>query len=129
MSRRISPNIAILGMALMLGAHSMLAQSGKHSSTNAGAAEGDFFIVSSIDIGKKELLVKLPTEVTQIVQVDDKTHYLDNDGKAIGVSDLRAGDTVYITFTRAGRISMAVTIHKGPMTIQELHRRYVPPTP
>jgi hypothetical protein len=90
--------------------------------TNGGE---QFFIVSSVDITKRQLLLKEPTEITQVIQVNDKTHYTDRTGKAMQFGDLRAGDTIYIrsTTTSAGRV--AVSIRKGPMTLQELQRHYL----
>ena len=96
-------------------------------SANAAGAKGgeEFFIVSSVDMAKKQLLLKEPTEITEVLQVNDKTRYTDKSGKAIQFADLRAGDTVYIrtTSTPAGKV--AVSIRKGPMTLQELQRRYL----
>jgi len=86
---------------------------------------GDFFIISSVDLSKRQILLKLPTEVTQLMQVDDRTRYLDAHGKAIKLADLRAGDTVYIASNRSGDQPIAITIHKGPMTVEVLHARYL----
>jgi len=85
----------------------------------------EFFIVSSVDIAKGQLLVKQPTEITELLQVNDKTRYTDKNGKPMQFAELRAGDTVYIrsTATRAGKV--AVSIRKGPMTLGELHRSYL----
>jgi hypothetical protein len=102
---------------------SVAAQSGKAAADTRGAEE--FFIVSSVDTGKGQVLLKRPTEITELLQVNDKTHYTGRNGKAMQLSDLRAGDTVYIrsTSTPAGRL--AVSIRRAPMTLDELHRRYV----
>jgi hypothetical protein len=86
---------------------------------------GDFFIVSSVDLGKRQLLLKLPTEVTELMGVDSNTRYVDEQGKPIRLTDLRAGDTVYIASTRGGDKPLAVSIRKGPMTIEVLHQRYL----
>jgi hypothetical protein len=102
---------------------SAAAQSSKAAGTTNGGEE--FFIVSSVDITKKQLLLKEPTEITQLIQVNDKTRYLDKDGKPMQFGDLRAGDTIYVrsSTTSAGRV--AVSIRKGPMTLQELQRHYL----
>jgi hypothetical protein len=68
------------------------------------AQAGEFFIISSVDPAKEQLLVKRPTEVTQVMHV-------------------HAGDTVYITSSPASGV--ALEVRKGPMTIAELHRRYL----
>jgi hypothetical protein len=87
--------------------------------------DGDFFIVSSVDLGKKQILLKRPTEVTELMRVDGETRYFDEHGKAIKLTDLRAGDTVYLTSKRSGEQSIAVTIRVGPMTLDVLQERYL----
>jgi hypothetical protein len=90
-----------------------------------GATSGDFFIISSVDPAKSQLLLKLPTEVTEVMRVGDETRYIDEDGKSMKLTDLRAGDTVYIT-SRPGRGGLvAIQIRRGPMTVTELRRRYL----
>ena len=94
----------------------------------ARAASGEeFFIVSSVDADKKQLLLKYPTEVTELVLVNEKTVYLDEKGKALQFGDFRAGDTVYIAFARSNSDNprTAARIRKSPMTLEELHRRYL----
>ena len=91
--------------------------------TNFG--KGDFFIVSSIDLAKKQILLKRPTEVTELMRVDGETRYFEEGRKPIRLMDLRAGDTVFITSRPAGGQSVAVTIHKGPMTLDLLRERYL----
>jgi hypothetical protein len=97
------------------------------SAKQAGAANSaeEFFVISSVDIAKRQLLLKRPTEITELLQVNDKTRYTDKNGKAFQFTDLRAGDTVYIrsTATRAGKL--AVSVRRGPMTLEELHRHYL----
>lgn len=111
-------------MAVLVScALSAAAQSDKAS---GGAKNGDeFFIISSVDIGKKQLLLKEPTEITEVLQVNDKTRYTDKTGKALQFADLRAGDTVFIrsSATPAGKV--AISIRRGPMTVEELRRRYL----
>ena len=90
-----------------------------------GNTAGDFFIISSVDLNKRQILLKLPTEVTQLIRVDNRTQYLDVRGKPIRLTDLRAGDTVYIVSNRTGDQTIAVTIRKGPMTVEVLRQRYL----
>ncbi len=118
----------VFGMFLSCGSSlgtqsGLAAQSGK-AAANTNSSE-EFFIISSVDIEKRQLLLKLPTEITELLQVNDKTGYTDKNGKAMQFADLRAGDTVYIRLaaTRAGKL--AVSVRKGPMTVEELHRRYL----
>jgi hypothetical protein len=102
---------------------SLAAQSSKATGSTTGGEE--FFIVSSVDITKKQLLLKEPTEITQLIQVNDKTRYMDKDGKAMQFGDLRAGDTIYIKSSNTSEGRVAVSIRKGPMTLQELQRHYL----
>jgi hypothetical protein len=102
----------------------MFAQPG-NDRANPEFAKGDFFIVSSIDLAKKQILLKRPTEVTELMRVDGETRYFDESGKQMRLPDLRAGDTVFIISKPAGGQPVAVTIHKGPMTLDVLRERYL----
>jgi len=112
-----------LVVVLLACALSFAAQAEKAAATAKSGEE--FFIISSVDIAKKQLLLKEPTEITDLLQVNDKTRCTDKDGKAIQFADLRAGDTIYVrtAMTAAGKV--AVSIRKGPMTVEELRRRYL----
>src|SRR6266700_2085617 len=111
------------GSSFLEGQSGLAAQAGK-GAANTNSSE-EFFIISSVDSEERQLLLKLPTEITELLQVNDKTRYTDKNGKAMQFADLRAGDTVYIksAATRAGKL--AVSVRKGPMTLEELHRRYL----
>jgi hypothetical protein len=94
-------------------------------SSRSNVAE-DFYIVSSIDLKKKELLLKRPTEVTELVGVNEKTAFRDEQGKPLGLADLRAGDTVYVSsYLDPGGARIALRLRKGAMTLPELRRRYL----
>ncbi|MGA3294272.1 MAG: hypothetical protein ABSE45_09870 [Candidatus Acidiferrales bacterium] len=88
------------------------------------ASGEEFFIVASIDQAKSQVLLKQPSEVTVLVKVTDKTQYLDESGKAIKLSDLRSGDTVWAV-SSGGPEPAAVRIRKGQMTEADLHRYYL----
>ena len=100
------------------------AQSGKNSG-NTEFAKGDFFIVSSIDLAKKQILLKRPTEVTELMRVDSETRCFEERGNTIRLADIRAGDTVYITSRSTEGQLVAVTIRRGPMTLDVLRERYL----
>ncbi len=86
----------------------------------------EFFIISSVDAKKQQILLKRPTEVTQLVRVTDKTLYRDEDGKPLHLKDFRAGDTVYVLLASNREVTpAALRIRKGIMTLEELHRRYL----
>ena len=109
---------------IMFGPSSAAAQSAKNPAP-AARESGDFFIIWSVDSAKNELLLKLPTEVTEVVRVNTKTRYLDGADKPIKLDDLRAGDTIYVLFSGSGQNRVAQRIRKGPMTVEELRRRYL----
>jgi len=93
--------------------------------TVKGPVSGEqFYIISSVDPAKQELLLKQPTEVTLLMKVGDSTQYADETGKPVKLSDLRAGDTVWVTSSGAGE-PIAVHIRKGQMTVTDLHAHYL----
>jgi hypothetical protein len=115
--------VLVLFVAVLLSCASLpAAQSGKAAANTSGE---EFFIISSVDVAKRQLLLKQPTEITEILRVNDKTRCTDKNGKAIQFADLRAGDTVYIGSTATPEGKLAVSIRKGPMTLEELHRHYL----
>jgi uncharacterized protein (UPF0297 family) len=68
--------------------------------------------------------------------VNEKTVILDEKGHHLTLGNLRSGDTAYITFRHNADGAIAVKIRLGPMTVEELHRRYlkgyavpIPPPP
>src|SRR5438128_208553 len=94
--------------------------------TPASVSTEEFFIVSSVDSGKGLMVVKRPTEVTLTMGLNEKTRCRDEQGKPIRATDLRAGDTVFIASARnASGQAVAASIRRGPMTVPELHRRYL----
>jgi hypothetical protein len=99
--------------------------SGQAAERQAKQADS-FFIVSSVDVKKNQIVLKLPTEVTQVVEVTPASTYRDEAGKPLKFGDLRAGDTVYATLRRnANGALVVVSIRRGPMTLEELRRRYL----
>jgi len=92
----------------------------------APARNDEFFIVSSIDAAHSRLILKRPTDVTVTMRVTAGTQIRDEHGQAKKLTDLRAGDTAWITATRdpAGELT-AVLVRLGPMTVEELQRRYL----
>jgi hypothetical protein len=124
--RGIQTRVGILIVALCLGSLAAVARAAEKAPAPPAAGE-EFFIVSSVDLQKDQIVLKRPTEVTQLVQVGDKTVIRDEEGKTIPLKTLRAGDTVYVAFAAgAENPRIAARIRKAPMTVEELHRRYVP---
>jgi hypothetical protein len=128
MTSRYTP-LRIVLLVLMLVSAPMLAPflhaegGGRRGATTVE----DFFIISSVDARKRQIVLKRPTEVTELIQVSEKTVYLDEQGKAIEFKSLRAGDTVYVTSNPGpDGVRIASRIRRGTMTLEDLHRRYVP---
>jgi hypothetical protein len=86
----------------------------------------EFFIVSSLDATHGRIVLKRPTEVTLLMQVTAQTAYRDEQGKPLRLADLRTGDTAYITYRQSpGGAPTALIVRLGPMTVEELQRRYL----
>ena len=86
----------------------------------------EFFLVSSIDLARGTIVVKRPTEVTLLLRVDERTRFRAENGRAMKLSELKAGDTVFVVAEkdREGRL-VARSIREGVMTLPELRRRYL----
>jgi hypothetical protein len=86
----------------------------------------EFFIVSSIDPSKSQVLLKRPTEVTLLMKIIDKTIILDATNKPLHLTDLHAGDTVWVTPSSSDEKGpIAIRIRRGPMTVELLHRYFL----
>jgi hypothetical protein len=134
--------LAILPAGMLLLAPVARAQTNKHVAAQGkqlvapsyaqskarapSSAEGEFFIISSVDLVKHQLLLKRPTEVTDVMAVTDETKYMDEQGHAIQLKDFRAGDTVYvISRNDKDGTQIAQRIQKGEMTVSLLQSRYL----
>jgi hypothetical protein len=126
-SRQIPFRILLAVLALVsVSTLTPLLRAAERAQDEATSRE-DFFIISSVDAAKKQIVLKRPTEVTELIRVSEKTVYLDEQGKAIEFKSLRAGDTVYVSSSPGPDGKRIVNrIRRGPMTLEELHRRYVP---
>jgi hypothetical protein len=111
------PILALLGIAL-----------GATVRAEAPGEREEFFIVSSLNAARGRIVLKRPTEVTLLMQTTGQTAYRDEQGRPLRLADLRAGDTAYITYRQspAGEPT-ALLVRLGPMTLQELQRRYLKP--
>ena len=102
----------------------------KDRGSAASTEPEQFFIISSVDASKQQLVLKRPTEVTLLVGVNGKTAYSDEQGKPLQLKDFRAGDTVYVALhPRAEGPPLITRIRKGLMTPEELRRRYLKAAP
>ncbi len=84
----------------------------------------EFFMISSIDAARGRIVLKRPTEVTLLVQVNAQTVYRDEQDKPLRLTDLRTGDTAYIAYRQNAAAPIALRVRLGAMTVQELHKRY-----
>jgi hypothetical protein len=123
--KNISVGIRILTSLLAPGLL-FAAAAGAGGQGNARAYEGEFFIVSSVNQKMHEMFLKAPTEVTELMLVNNKTVFLDEQGKRVTFKDLRSGDTVYVVADRtSGGEPLATRVEMGPMTAAILHARYI----
>ncbi len=108
------------------GAPSAVSRTYSSAPVGKKTATGEqFFIVASLDLQKSQLLLKYPTEVTLLAKATDQATFLDDSGKAMKLSDLRAGDTVWVTLSGSGDSTAVSKVRKGQMTVAELHHSYL----
>ena len=103
---------------------SLFLSAGARAQDKKNSSGESFYIVGSVDRAKSQILLKLPTEVTILIKVDDKTQFVDETGKAIKLADLQTGNTVWVTAS-GGDQPVATRIRKGPMTLADLHQLYL----
>jgi hypothetical protein len=90
----------------------------------------EFFVISSIDRTKHLLVLLQATEITEIMNLTDKTQYLGMNGKPMKLTDVRSGDCVYVISHKDKDGNMTVDkVTEGVMTVAELRKRYVPYLP
>ena len=118
--RRISSLLAASAALFCLATAGWAAQNSRARSGN-----DEFFIVTSLNLPKHQLVLKLPTEVTMRMYVTGATKVINENGKPMPVSQLQAGDTAYITYNAGSEGPTAMEIRLGPMTWTELQRRYL----
>jgi hypothetical protein len=95
----------------------------------AKAGNDEFFVISSIDKTHNALVLLRPTQITATVGVSDKTKYVDEKGKPIKLTDLRTGDTIFVTYSTQNDTLVAQSVRKGMMTTAEMRKRYLPGLP
>ena len=95
----------------------------------AKAGSDEFFVISSIDKAHSALVLLRPTQITATIGVNDKTKYVDENGKSIKMTDLRTGDTIFVTYSTQNNALVGTTVRKGMMTTAEMRKRYLPGLP
>jgi hypothetical protein len=112
-----------VGLALFTA---LFVSAGAHAQTVKKNSRGEsFYIVASVDRARSQVLLKLPTEITMMMKVDDKTQFTDATGKAIKLADLRTGDTVWVASSGPATGPTATRITIGAMTVAQLHQMYL----
>jgi hypothetical protein len=95
-----------------------------------GPTTNEFFVISSIDKAHHALILLRATQITATLDVDDKTQFAAEDGKALKLTDFRTGDTIFVDYAKNSDGTLtAVHVKKGMMTIAELRKRYLPSLP
>jgi hypothetical protein len=86
----------------------------------------EFFIISSVDATRGRIVVKRPTEVTAVLTVPSTATLKGERGEMLRIGDLRSGDTIYAVVNPT---LIVTSLRRGPMTVDELRRRYLPGLP
>ena len=115
--------LSVFAVAILTSAFAVRAQ------VQAKSGNDEFFVISSVDKTHNTLILLLPTEITATIGVNDKTKFVDENGKPIKVADLRTGDTIFVTYSTQNNALMATSVRKGMMTTAEMRKRYLPGLP
>ena len=100
-----------------------LAQARRASSDIRGE---QFYVISSVDMQKHQIVLMHPTQLTVVATVNDQTAYLGEKGEKVGLKDLHAGQTVWAILRKDnGSQISAIRIREGAMTVAQLHKLYL----
>lgn len=105
----------------------MAAPAREQSPVAAANLRGEqFYIISSVDMQKHQIVLMRPTQLTVVATTNDQTTYLGEQGQKRALKDLRAGQTVWAATRKdkSGQVSV-VTIREGAMTVAELHKLFL----
>ena len=116
-------SLSALAVLMLTSAFAVRAQ------LQAKSGNDEFFVISSIDKAHSALVLLRPTQITATIGVNDKTKYVDENGKSIKMTDLRTGDTIFVTYSTQSNALQATTVRKGMMTTAEMRKRYLPGLP
>lgn len=94
---------------------------------NPKNAQGEeFFIISSVNMQKHQVVLMRPTQLTVVASFSDNTTYTDEKGQKLAISAMKAGDTVWAVVKRAADGTVTVLrLRQGAMTPAELHKLYL----
>ncbi|HEV2222123.1 MAG TPA: hypothetical protein VGR84_03890 [Candidatus Acidoferrales bacterium] len=120
---RVSKFISVAMAILLALAISMPAWAQAHPKNAQGE---EFFIVSSVDLQKHQVVLMRPTQLTVVATIGPQTAYLGEKGQKLDVKAMKAGDTVWgITKPGPDGSVVAVRLRQGAMTPAELHKLYL----
>jgi hypothetical protein len=88
-SLNLKMGIAVITLGVLMGLGSGLALGVEKATRGDKTAGDEFFIISSVDMKSQQLVLKRPTEVTELMTVDAKTQILNEEGKPITLKNLR----------------------------------------
>ena len=89
------------------------------------APADEFFIISSVDLSRNRVVLKRPTEVSVLATIAPATTIRGEHGETLHANDLRSGDTIYAVVKTQPDGVILVSVRRGPMTLEELRRRYL----
>ncbi len=110
----------LVAMILSTGSAALAAR----KAASARETRNEFFIVSEVRLKRHQLVLELPTQITKVMFLNDKTVFENKQGRRLPLTDMRAGDTVYVTYAQESGNAVALTIRQGPMTVAILRQRY-----
>ncbi|HEV2288607.1 MAG TPA: hypothetical protein VGR81_06600 [Candidatus Acidoferrales bacterium] len=112
--------LPVLALAVALPARAQAPQNPKN-------ARGEqFFIISSVNLPKHEIVLMAPTQLTLVAGTTSLSEYVGGKGQKLAEKDLKAGDTVW-AIIKAGKNGQftAVRIREGSMTPADLQKLYL----
>jgi hypothetical protein len=84
-----------------------------------------YYIIGSVDQSQQQILLKQPTEITILLKVSPDTQFVSGAKKPLKLSDFRAGDTVWVTYTGTGADATAKHVRAGGMSVPDLHKYFL----
>ena len=84
-----------------------------------------YFIIGSVDQSQQQILLKRPSEITLLLKVSPETKFVSESGKPLKLSDFRAGDTAWVTYSGTGSDATAVHVRAGGMSVSDLHKYFL----
>jgi hypothetical protein len=110
----------LFAMFLSTGTAALAAGKAPHSRET----RNEFFIISEVRLKRQQLVLEMPTQITKVMFLNDKTVFENRKGQRLPLTDMRAGQTVYVNYVQEDGKAVALTIRQGPMTVTILHDRY-----